>query len=240
MFDKILQLMRKERDSLVFQISQETIEVTALRQDEESAKKLGDMCVTETLYSKRVPISKPSDKKVLDELAEQLRKLADTAVSSQVLTEKRFSLRRAKIVCVFVEPLSTKATVVYEASSDKEVKVTMKTLEGVLTDERVVESNLQDAPKGYAMYAQELTKIELNGYNTHKPLGRYVKSIKLSVEKYLIDPKLWSATGVVLESIFNRDIHYVHTEQVLDVSLSAFCNEIYTVDELQTITNDIL
>ena len=240
MFDKILRLMHKERDSLVFQISQDTIEVTALRQDEESAKHLGDMCITETLYSKRVPISNPSGKKVLDELAEQLRNLADTAISSQVLTDKKFSLRRAKIVCVFTEPLSTRATVVYKADSQKPVKITTRLLGSTLTDERVVESNLQDAPKSYAMYTQVLSKIELNGYDTHKPLGRYAQVVRLSVEKYLIDPKLWGATGVVLESIFNRDIHYIHSDQILDVSLSAFCNEIYTVGELQNITNDIL
>ncbi len=232
--------MHKERDSLVFQISQEAIELTALRQDEEAAKKLGDMCITETLYSKRVPISKPSGKKVLDELAEQLRKLADTAVSSHELIAKGFNLGRAKVVCVFVAPLSAKATVVYEATSQKPLKITTKLLENILTDERVVESDLQDAPNGYAMYAQEVSAIELNGYDTHKPLSRYAEVVRLSVEKYLIDPKLWSATGVVLESIFNRDLHYVHSDEVLDVSLSAFCNEIYTVGELQTITNDIL
>ncbi len=240
MLEKLFRLLTKQRDTLVFQISEEFVEVVALRQDEESVKKLGNACITDTLYTKREPISKPTNKKVLDDLESQIQVLIDSTTSSAELASDNFNLTHAKIVCVFVEPLSYKTHIKYKAESKKSLKITNKLIKSILVDERVISNILQDAPKDYAVYSDELVNIELNGYNTTKPLGRYAKEVIITVEKYLIDPKLWSAVGKVLERSFNRSIQYIHMSEVVDVSTTAFCNEIYTVSELQTISNDIL
>jgi hypothetical protein len=240
MLNKLLRLFTRERDTIVFQLSQESLEVVALRQDEQEAQRLGDLCFTDILYSKRVPISKPNSKKVLDELSQQVRSLADEALSSRELLNADFNIRGAKIVCVLVAPLSVEVTQIYEAQSQKPIKITHKLLASVIADERVVSDGLQDAPKGHAVYADEIKKVELNGYITSKPLGRYASNVRVSVAKYLVEPKLWTAVGSVLESIFNREIRYIHSEQVVDTGSTTFCNEIYTVNELQTITNNIL
>ncbi len=240
MLDKLFRLLTKQRDTLVFQISEEFVEVVALRQDEESVKELGNACITDTLYTKREPISKPTNKKVLDDLESQIQTLIDSTTSSAELVSDKFNLARAKVVCVFVEPLSYKTYIKYKAESKKPLKITNKLLQSILVDERVISNTLQDAPKDYAVYSDELVEVELNGYNTTKPLRRYAKEVLITVEKYLIDPKLWSAVGKVLERSFNRDIQYIHMPEVVDISTTAFCNEIYTVSELQTISNDIL
>jgi len=86
----------------------------------------------------------------------------------------------------------------------------------------------------------ELLSVELNGYNTHKPLGKSASTARLVVAKYLVEPKVWQAVGAVLESSFHRDIKYIHAPSELNVSDTEFCNKIYTATELQAITNDIL
>ncbi|MCD5384352.1 MAG: hypothetical protein LRZ97_00360 [Candidatus Pacebacteria bacterium] len=240
MFNKLLRAFEKNRDTIIFQVSEEFIEVTALRQDEEEAAKRGVDCVTETLYSKRVPIAKPSSKKVLDDLTKQMGALADTVVSSKELYKQDFNLKAAKIACILVVPLSTKAVTIYAAEPSKPVKVSTKLLSGVIADEYIVEDGLKDTPKDLAMYSEELLKVELNGYDTQRPLGKVSEVIRLHIAIYLVDPKEWKAIGKVLESTFHRDIKYIHMNEVVDVSSSEFCNEIYTVTELQAITNDIL
>jgi len=240
MFEKLLRFFTKERDTLVFQVSEEFIEVTALRQDADEVKRHGGLCLTETLYTKRVPIGKPSSKKVLDELAKQVGELANVAVSSRELLSKDFDIKEAKVACVLVAPISASATTVYEAELPEQTKVNTRLLASVADTEHIVEDTLKSAPKDYAIYLDEVLSVELNGYNTHKPLGKSATTVRLTVAKYLVEPKVWQAVGAVLESTFHRDIKYIHAQSELDVTDTEFCNEIYTATELQAITNVIL
>lgn len=238
MFSKFLKLFEKNRDTLAFQISEDFIEVVALRQDEEVVT--DGECLTEMLYSKRIPIAKPSGKKVLDDLAKQVGTLADTAVSSQELHMQGFNVKGSKVVCVLVTPLSVQANVTYKAEFKKPVNINNKLLARVLSVGETDNSQMVKVPKGYAVYLEELTNIELNGYSLHRPLDKQASKVTVTVTNNMMDPKVWSAVGSVLESTFHREVQYIHTQRVIELSEPSFCTKIYTVSQLQAITNAII
>ncbi len=243
----------KTKDTLIFQVSEEFIEVAGVRRVVDGAGAMGAdgelTCATEMLYTQRLPRVKPA-KKTLDDLAINMGKLADSAVVSKELASAGFIIGDANVVCILVEPLSTEALVTYSATlkgkksrnrkKDNGRKITTKLLGSVLRKGEVTVDEMQDVSAEYAVYAEELSAVELNGYGTRRPLGKEAKRIDVTLAKHLTKPALWSAVGSVLESTFNRELRYMHRSEVIALDSPELCNEIYTGSELQEISHDIL
>lgn len=234
---------KKHEDALIFQVSEDFIEVSAVRRVEVLAAGDGETCLMDLLYTKRLPRVKPA-KKTLDDLAINMGKLADGAVVSKELASSGFIIGDARVVCILVEPLSIQALVTYSVTlkikDDDQRKITSKLLSVVLRKGEVSRDDMQGVPEEYAVYAEELASVALNGYDTRRPLGKEAKRIDVTIAKNLTTPELWSAVGGVLERTFHRELRYIHKSEVVELDSSELCNEIYTGGELQAIANDIL
>lgn len=233
----------KTTDTLIFQVSEEFIEVAAVRRLEADATLGGDatdaLCHTELLYSARMPRVVPA-KKTLDDLAVNMGKLADTAIKSKELQRAGFVIAEAKVACILVEPLSREALVTYSATLKKQTKITNKLLMNVLSDGKIAHDELATVPPEYAVYSEEIGAIELNGYSTRRPLNKEAKRLSITIAKHLTTGELWSATGGVLERTFNREMRYMHKSAIIELSSPQLCDEIYTGTELQEVRSAIL
>jgi hypothetical protein len=226
------------KDTLIFQVSEDFIEVAGVRRLEDEVNEDG-LCHTELLYTHRMPRVKPA-KKTLDDLAINMGKMANAAVSSRALHSAGFEIAEANIACLFVQPLSSEALITYSATLKKQTKVSNKLLTNVIKRGAVTRDELVDVPAEFAVYAEELHSVELNGYNTKNPLGKAARRVDVTVAKQLTQPALWSATGGVLEQTFHRQLRYLHKSEETPLDSMELCDEIYTGGELQEIANNIL
>jgi hypothetical protein len=227
----------KHQDALIFQVSEDFIEVAAVRRAH--GEERADMQMTELLYTDSKPRVTPT-KKTLDELAANIGKLADTAVTSPKLKEAKFVIADAKIVCIFVAPLSTHARTVYAAKLKEQIKITLPLLQSAYKKGEVIQDTLKDVPTTYATYGVEIESVALNGYATERPLGKMASRIEVTVAHYLTLPEVWSAVGAVLERTFHRELIYKHRDEAVALESDELSREIYTGDELRTIGHDIL
>ncbi len=230
------------RDTLVFQVSAEFVEVVALRAVDASKTADGE-CEVELLYSKRMPLDETAIKKgkaSLLSLAEKVESLANEVMVSKELLTADFNIGDARIFCIYVAPLSMEANITYAVQLKEETKVTVKLLSSVLNKGEITLDELANIPQDYAVYNDKVNSVCLNGYSTQRPLGKYTKRIELTVAKYLTTSTVWAAVSTVLERTFNRDLTYIHAECALETESEELCNKIYTGDELQLISRDIL
>jgi len=229
---------KKTKDALIFQVTEGFIEVAAVRRLEADGS-ADTFCHTELLYSARMPRVVPA-KKSLDDLAVNIGKLADDAIISEELQRVGFTIGEAKVICIFVEPLSREVLVTHSAKLKEQTKITNKLLMNVLNKGKITHDGLATAPPEYAIYAEEIRTVELNGYSTQQPIDKEAKRIDITIAKHLITGELWGATGSVLEQTFHREMQYLHKRNEIMLDSQELCDEIYTGTELQEIKSAIL
>jgi hypothetical protein len=224
---------------LAFQVSDTFIEVAVLRLSDEY-KNSDDICDTEVIYSKKLPFNLEDNAKNYTILAEKLEELIRHVIKSEELMKYGFQFDNAKVVCVMNYPLSISVGTTYAMRLNKRVKITNRLLRMTISKGDVVFDGLADIPNDYAVYNSEVGMIKLNGYELNKPLGKFANDIELTIVKYLIKPDIWESTGAILERNFNRVLTYIHTEDTVNLDSVELCTKIYTGDELEMITRDIL
>ena len=106
---------KKSQDTLIFQISEDFIEVAAVRKidkdsmEDHDHKKDEITCHTELLYIQKVPRVAPQkgiEKKSFDDLANNLTAVAEAAIVSRELEKAEFVFGEANIFCFLIDPLS--------------------------------------------------------------------------------------------------------------------------------------
>ncbi len=227
------------RDSMIFQVCEDFVEVGVVRMLDGE-----DACGThpvEQMYTSRLPrVKQSTKKKVFDDLARQIEKLADTIMTADELKSRDFAIGDAKIICILVEPLTVSADVVYSTKLKKQTKITTELLRGVLKKGEITKDDTENVAGEYAVYAEELSGVRLNGYDTNRPLGKRATEVDITIVKQMTTKEVWGAVGNVLERTFNRDVIYIHKPGVIELDDAGLCAEIYTATELQAIANDIL
>ncbi len=235
-------LKSKNNDVLVFQISESSLEACVMRKVNENTHDSGinSSCMADILYTKKILRVKPIQRSFTD-IEVAMRTLIDHVVRSGKLSDAKFCIADARIICMFTEPLSKKALTTYTATLKRNTKITKGVLMQILQKGGILKDETQQIPKEYALYYERFFNIELNGYNTNRPINKIAKRVHITLEKYFITPELWGATGAVLEQTFHREITYMHKSNEVELlNNPELCNEIYTDDVLQELAHDIL
>ena len=226
---------KRKDDAIIFQVAPLFIEVAVIRKDSMHSKR----CTAEILFVKR--LERVNDnKKTYTDIAQYIEQLTHEIAVDNDLQHKQFSIADAQVVCIFADVLSQQARITYEVRLKHPVKITQKLLARVLRKGKIISDETVAIPKEYAVYAEHLHAIQLNGYDTRNPLDKVASHIAVTVVQYLTLPAVWSATGAVCESLFNRDIYYVYKETPLAFQGDEWCDEIYTGASLRAIEHGIL
>jgi len=104
--------------------------------------------------------------------------------------------------------------------------------------ERIPTGNAQISDE-YAVYADTIHAITLNGYKTIHPLKKRAKEVQITIEKQLTTDYIWNATGVMLDDILQKPITWLHADTALTTKQS-WKKKICTARELQVLAHDLL
>ncbi len=227
------------KDSIIFQINEDFLEVGAIRYTN-----FNDVADTmaEIVYKKRVPnlTDKGMKKRSFNDLAKRVEDMSHTLIVAEELKHVDFNIGGARAICFINDPLAKASRAEYFLDLKDKIKITTKILSDAVKKGEKLSDDIDSIPKRYAIFSEKVSQIKLNGYLTPKVLNRWAKTINIEIVKELIVSEFWQGLVGVLDKTFNRDITYTYKELVVELDDPILYREIYTAGDLQAITNAIL
>lgn len=175
------------------------------------------------LFSKRIPLTTKRVARV-DALTQLIR-------SFFALPEiKTGSIRfeDAQIQCFFVTPLSQCITYETSAELKQSTRVTLSLLRRVFNEGNITQQQEGEIPEGAAVYSMHVSRVRLNGYITDAPVGKYARTIAITVDQCYTSHEQWHAVVPELERVFGRECACSHGDEPIDVLMQARSGVLYT------------